>query len=78
MVDQVIGEICDCLASGENVKLSGFGLFSVRAKAKQVGCNPTTGVEVPIEPRRVMTFTASVNLKAHMNGSGKERRTGGK
>jgi integration host factor subunit alpha len=77
IVDQVIAEICDCLAAGENVKLSGFGLFAVRAKAERVGRNPKTGVEVPIKPRRVVAFTASDILKAHMNGSGKKRRKGG-
>ena len=68
MVEQVLGEISDTLARGEDVKLSGFGNFIVRSKGERVGRNPKTGVEVPIDPRKVMVFKASNQLKAHMNG----------
>ena len=44
---------------GTNVKISGFGTFILRDKGQRVGRNPKTGVEVPIAPRRVMTFRAS-------------------
>ncbi|KLK92515.1 integration host factor subunit alpha [Microvirga sp. KLBC 81] len=67
LVSQVLGEICEALASGETVKLSGFGIFRVRDKAKRVGRNPKTGIEVPIEPRRSITFQASPVLKTHVN-----------
>jgi integration host factor subunit alpha len=69
LVEQVLGEISDALVCGENVKLSGFGVFTARDKAERVGRNPGTGVEVPIEPRRTITFRASDRLKDHMNGA---------
>jgi integration host factor subunit alpha len=50
------------------VKLSGFGTFILRNKGERVGRNPKTGIEVPIEQRRVMLFKPSNNLKACMNG----------
>jgi integration host factor subunit alpha len=65
--EQVLTEICDTLERGENVKLSGFGNFVVREKAERVGRNPKTGVEVPIEPRRVVSFAPSDKLKNHVN-----------
>jgi integration host factor subunit alpha len=68
LVEQVLGEISDTLAAEEDVKLSGFGAFLVRSKGERVGRNPKTGVEVPIEKRRVLMFKPSLNLKAHMNG----------
>jgi integration host factor subunit alpha len=68
LVESVLGEICNGLAAGEAVKLSGFGAFMVRSKGERVGRNPKTGVEVPIERRRVMVFKPSMHLKAHMNG----------
>jgi len=67
LVRLVLEEISAALAAGENVKLSGFGIFTVRNKAKRVGRNPKTGVEAPIEPRRSITFNASPVLKAHIN-----------
>jgi integration host factor subunit alpha len=66
--EQVLAEICNTLERGENVKLSGFGNFVVRNKGERVGRNPKTGVEVPIEPRRVVTFTPSHKLKDRLNG----------
>jgi integration host factor subunit alpha len=69
LAEQVLTEICDTLERGENVKLSGFGNFTVRNKAERTGRNPKTGVEVPIEPRRVVTFTPSEKLKDFVNGS---------
>ena len=68
LVEQVLGEISDTLAAGEDVKLSGFGSFIVRSKGERVGRNPKTGVEVPIDRRKVLIFKPSDNLKAHMNG----------
>ncbi|MCG6121431.1 MAG: integration host factor subunit alpha [Microvirga sp.] len=68
LVEAVLGEICDTLASGETVKLSSFGSFVVREKGERVGRNPKTGVEVPIEPRRVMVFKPSNVMKAKING----------
>jgi integration host factor subunit alpha len=59
LVERVLFHMCAALADGENVKISGFGTFILRDKGERVGRNPKTGVEVPIAPRRVMTFRAS-------------------
>ena len=67
LVGQVIAEICDTLATGETVKLSSFSIFTICNKGERVGRNPKTNVEVPIEPRRAVTFSASHVLKAHVN-----------
>jgi integration host factor subunit alpha len=59
MVERVLHHMCHALSVGQNVKISGFGTFILRDKGERVGRNPKTGVEVPIAPRRVMTFRAS-------------------
>ena len=69
LVGQALGEICDTLARGGTVKLSGFGNFTVRNKGQRRGRNPKTGVEVPIEPRKSITFCASKLLRAYVNSS---------
>src|SRR5690606_27176985 len=63
LVEMVIDEICNALVRGETVKLSSFATFQVRYKNERVGRNPKTGEEVPISPRRVLTFKASNILK---------------
>ncbi len=59
LVESVLAHVSDALARGETVKISSFGTFSVRSKAARVGRNPKTGEEVPIHPRRVLSFRPS-------------------
>ena len=55
--------MCESLSHGTNVKISGFGSFILRDKGERVGRNPKTGVEVPIAPRRVLTFRPSQAMR---------------
>ncbi|PZU11850.1 integration host factor subunit alpha [Sphingomonas sp.] len=63
IVEDLLGHMCGALDRGENVKISGFGTFVLRDKAQRVGRNPKTGIEVPIAPRRVLTFRASQAMR---------------
>ena len=67
IVETVLDEISDALIRGEDVKLSSFGSFLVRHKNGRMGRNPKTGEEVPIDPRRVLSFRASHVLKEKIN-----------
>ena len=69
LVEAVIEEICSCLESNEEVKLSSFGTFSVQSKTERVGRNPKTGVEAVITPRRVLSFKPSHILKNRVDAS---------
>lgn len=59
IIESLLCHMSDALADGENVKISGFGTFVLRDKNGRVGRNPKTGIEVPITPRRVLTFRPS-------------------
>ncbi len=63
LVESVLAHISDALVSGQTVKISSFGTFAVREKAARIGRNPKTGEEVPIHPRRVLTFRPSHLMK---------------
>ena len=63
LVESVLDHISDALVAGENVKISSFGTFSIRDKSQRIGRNPKTGEEVPIKPRRVLTFRPSHLMK---------------
>lgn len=67
IVATILEEISLRLEKGENVKISSFGSFSVRNKNERVGRNPKTGQEVPITPRRVLSFRPSHILRDHLN-----------
>jgi integration host factor subunit alpha len=66
LVESILDHMSNALAKGENVKISGFGSFLLRDKGARVGRNPKTGVEVPIAPRRVLTFRASQMMRANV------------
>jgi len=63
LVEGVLTHMSDALANGNGVKISSFGTFSIRDKAARVGRNPKTGEEVPITPRRVLSFRPSHLMK---------------
>ncbi len=69
IVATILDEISKSLEEGEKVKISSFGSFSVNSKNERVGRNPKTGQEVPITPRRVMTFRPSHILRDLVNSS---------
>ena len=58
------------LANGENILISGFGKFSVKDKNDRRGRNPSTGEDMMLEARRVVTFKCSLPLKQKLNGKG--------
>ena len=62
-VELFFEKLRESLENGESVKLSGFGGFSVRDKKSRPGRNPKTGEEVPVTPRRVVTYKASQKVK---------------
>ncbi|WP_416909181.1 MAG: integration host factor subunit alpha [Polymorphobacter sp.] len=68
LVENVLGTISEALLAGDNVKISSFGSFVLRNKGLRIGRNPKTGVEVPIEPRTVLTFRPSQLLRQAING----------
>jgi integration host factor subunit alpha len=70
IVEQLLGHMCEALVKGENVKISGFGTFVLRDKSERVGRNPKTGVEVPIAPRRVLTFRPSQAMRERIVAAG--------
>ena len=56
------------LESGEDVLVSGFGKFCVKEKHERQGRNPATGEDMMLEPRRVVTFKCSRQLRDKING----------
>ena len=73
LVERVIELMSDALVDGGQVKISSFGTFSVRAKSERIGRNPKTGEEVPITPRRVLTFRPSHLMKERVADGNKKR-----
>jgi integration host factor subunit alpha len=68
MVEGFFDLIHATLLAGEEVKLSGFGNFTIRRKAPRPGRNPRTGEPIPIDARHVVTFHASHKLKDAVQG----------
>ncbi|EEY12853.1 integration host factor alpha subunit [Mannheimia haemolytica serotype A2 str. BOVINE] len=62
-VELFFEEIRSSLENGEEVKLSGFGNFSLREKKARPGRNPKTGENVAVSARRVVVFKAGQKLR---------------
>ena len=67
-VETLLEIIKRTLESGEDVLVSGFGKFRVKEKHERRGRNPSTGEDMILEPRRVVTFTCSRKLRDKING----------
>ena len=64
MIENIFDFILTELESGHDVKISSFGTFKVKHKNLRMGRNPKTGVDVPIKPRKVISFYSSNVLKS--------------
>lgn len=66
-VDGVFDIIADALKGGDEVRLTGFGVFVVTQRAGGKGRNPQTGAEINIKPSRQPRFRAGKALKDALN-----------
>ncbi len=67
LVDSFFDTIRATLAAGEDVKLSGFGNFTLHEKRARPGRNPKNGEPFEIAARCVVTFKAGPTIKARCN-----------
>ncbi|MEX6507759.1 HU family DNA-binding protein [Jiella sp. M17.18] len=66
-VDAVFDVIQESMAKGDDIRLVGFGTFSVTHRAASKGRNPSTGAEVDIPARNVPKFAPGKGLKDAVN-----------
>lgn len=67
-VDATFDVITDALKGGDEVKIIGFGSFSVAERAASMGRNPRTGASIQIEASKTPKFKAGKGLKDSVNG----------
>ena len=70
LIETLLEIIKKALESGEDVLISGFGKFCVRSKKERKGRNPSTGADMLLRSRKVVTFKSSGKLKKRLNGKG--------
>ena len=67
IVEAVFEVITDTLKSGDEVRLVGFGTFSVTKRKPAQGRNPRTGEPMPIASTNTPKFRAGKVLKDAVN-----------
>ena len=67
-VDAVFDGISGALKGGDEVRLVGFGTFSVAHRAATEGRNPQTGAKIKIPASKTPKFKAGKGLKDAVNG----------
>ena len=70
-VKHLLDLMSDSLAKGQRIEIRGFGSFSLHYRPPRIGRNPKTGEEVPIHPRRVLTFRPSHLMKERVAAGNK-------
>ena len=66
-VDAVFDAITDCLKKGDEVRLVGFGTFTVSHRSASEGRNPRTGEPLQIPASKQPKFKAGKGLKDALN-----------
>ena len=66
-VSAVFDAISDSLKKGDEVRLLGFGTFSVAQRAATTGRNPQTGATIKIAASKQPKFKAGKGLKDAVN-----------
>ncbi len=66
-VDSVFSNITGSLQSGDEVRLVGFGTFSVAQRKATTGRNPRTGEAIQIKASKQPKFKAGKALKDAVN-----------
>jgi DNA-binding protein HU-beta len=66
-VDAVFDSIAGALKGGQEVRLVGFGTFSVSQRRASKGRNPRTGQEINIPASKQPKFRAGKGLKDSVN-----------
>ncbi|EME70276.1 nucleoid DNA-binding protein [Paramagnetospirillum caucaseum] len=67
-IDAVFAAITTAMKSGDDVRLVGFGSFSVASRPHRTGRNPRTGETLVIPASKSPKFTAGKGLKDTING----------
>lgn len=67
-MEAVFSTITETLKGGGDVRVLGFGNFTVQDRAATTGRNPLTGAPVDIPAKRVPKFSAGKGLKDALNG----------
>jgi integration host factor subunit alpha len=70
-VEAVFEIIKESLEGGQDVKISGFGKFQVKAKRRRRGRNPRTGEDMSLRERRILVFRTSPVLREKINSKEK-------
>ena len=66
-VDAVFDVIVGAVVKGEEVKLSGFGIFSKKARAAREGTNPSNQAKIQIPASNTVAFKVSKAFKEKLN-----------
>ena len=67
ILEIILEEVKLKLEEGQDVKISGFGKWTVKEKNSRPGRNPHTGERIEISARRVVTFSPSDKLRNAVN-----------
>ncbi len=67
LIEETLKNIKECLGSGNDLQITGLGIFKIRHKASRIGRNPKTKKEHEITARTIVTFIPSKGFRQIVN-----------
>ena len=68
VINEAVASITAALCEGEQVRIAGFGTFTVANKPERVRRNPATGEPVTVPAHRAVKFKAGTAVRDAMRG----------
>jgi integration host factor subunit beta len=69
VVNSLLRQMTETLASGGRVEIRGFGSFSLHLRPPRIARNPQTGEPVPLDGKYVPYFRPGTEMRKRVNGS---------
>ena len=67
IMNKMIKTIVDTLAEGQEISITGFGVFSVKNRSERQGRNPRTGEAITIPASSTASFKPAKALREALN-----------
>ncbi len=69
LVQTTFDTLVDMLVREGRIELRNFGVFEIRQRKARIGRNPRTGVEVPVQAKRVVVFKPGKQMEAKVQAA---------
>ena len=64
VVNSIFDSVVNSLKAGDDVRITGFGSFTVAQRNERIGRNPSTGAKIAVAAKKSIRFSATPAMKS--------------